>query len=435
MEATASPLPGVESKMMSVPFADTLHDVPWLKSPASQKLLTALSADGHPVRFVGGCVRDGLLGHLDPRGDLDLATPARPDQIIALLMQGGIRAIPTGLSHGTVTAVFGDQTFEITTLREDVDCDGRHAKVRYTDDFAADAARRDFTINAMSVDIEGRLFDYFGGRADLGAGRVRFVGEAAKRVREDYLRILRFFRFFAHYGRPPADDTALEACREAAPGLKGLSGERIRVEMLKLLGADNPVFTLRLMIETGILRETLIIDPDLGTLEGLLGQAPSADALLRLAAVLRGTALTEEGVSALAERWRLANHETTRLLKLTLEPKLNVAATARKSRRDLYRLGANDYLDMFLLSAAETGAKAENIANAKGLAASWTSPKLPVRGTDLIERGVEPGPAIGKLLQDLEAWWLDQDMRPDRDASLEELERRLADAPPDTSNP
>ena len=207
----------------------------WLRAPASRRVLAALGADGHAARFVGGCVRDGLLGLPDVGRELDVATPERPDQVIRLLERAGLPAIPTGLAHGTVTTLADDRRFEITTLRRDVACDGRHAEVEFTDDFALDAARRDFTINAMSCDAAGRLYDYFGGRADLAAGRVRFVGDAAARIAEDYLRILRFFRFFAYYGRPPADAEALAACGAAAPELRRLSGERIQAEMVRLL--------------------------------------------------------------------------------------------------------------------------------------------------------------------------------------------------------
>jgi len=408
---------------MSAPFAGSLETAPWLQSKASQKLLDALSAKGHPVRFVGGCVRDGLLGHLDPKGDLDLATPARPDHVIALLEKAGINVVPTGLSHGTVTAICHGQAFEITTLREDVACDGRHAEVRFTEDFAADAARRDFTINAMSIDRQGQLFDYFGGREDLDAGRLRFVGDATERVREDYLRILRFFRFFAGYGRPPADQQALEACRHGASGIKTLSGERIRVEMLKLLATKNPIKALDLMIETGVSAEILPATPNLKVLQRLLALAPGSDPLLRLAALLRSSGRESK---PLAERWRLSNAERERLSTLVLEPALRTSFTTKRARRDLYRLGREMYLDLFYLSAAETEAKAEDLHNAEATAASWTSPALPIRGQDLIDHQVRPGPDLGKLLKQLEDWWLDQDMQPDREACLRELKQRLS---------
>ena len=414
----------IETEPMNASFTDALEAAPWLKAKASQKLLAALTAEGHPVRFVGGCVRDGLLGHLDPMGDLDLATPARPDRAIALLGKAGIKVIPTGLAHGTVTAICSGQTFEITTLREDVACDGRHAEVRFTDDFAADAARRDFTINAMSVDRQGRLFDYFGGREDLAAGRVRFVGTADQRVREDYLRILRFFRFFARYGALPADHEALEACKTGAAGIRTLSGERIRVEMLKLLAAEDPVPALDLMIEAGVSGEVMPFPPKPEILHRLRALVPAADPLLRLAALLRSANSHRDAVEALAERWRLSNAEHTRLSTLTLEPALRVSFTPKRARRDLYRLGRDTYLDLFHLSAAETDVKAEDLDNVKATAAHWTSPTLPIRGQDLIDRGVEPGPDVGKLLKGLEGWWLDRDMQPDRDATLREFERR-----------
>ncbi len=411
---------------MQAPFATSLAAVPWLQTKGSRRILDALSADGHPVRFVGGCVRDGLLGCLDPDGDLDLATPARPDRIIALLKNAGIKVIPTGLKHGTVTAICGGTIFEITTLREDIACDGRHAEVRFTDDFALDAARRDFTINAMSVDRDGRLYDYFDGRDDLAQGRLRFVGEADQRVKEDYLRILRFFRFFAAYGRPPADPDALSACRRGIAGIESLSGERIRTEMLKLLGADDPIAALNLMIEAGVLGTVLPTSPapDLTILSRLLTVEPSADALRRLASLLRSSSASQETTSSVASRWRLSNKDRTRLSMLLLERKVSVSSTIKKGRQDLYRLGPDDYLDLIYLSAAENDAKAENLENAKGLALSWTSPTFPLRGQDLIDHGLKPGQAIGDLLGRIEKWWLDQDMQPDREACLAELKRR-----------
>ncbi|MGI9502461.1 MAG: CCA tRNA nucleotidyltransferase, partial [Geminicoccaceae bacterium] len=201
-----------------------LADAPWLKANENRRLMDVLTAGNVPARFVGGCVRDALLGQIDPNVDLDVTTPLLPDQVIERLEAAGIKVIPTGLAHGTVTAVVDKRAFEITTLRKDIACDGRHAEVAFTDHFEEDAARRDFTINALSVDRDGRLFDYFGGQVDLQAGRIRFVGQAKTRVREDYLRILRFFRFFAHYGQPPVDRNALDACREGADGLIHISG-------------------------------------------------------------------------------------------------------------------------------------------------------------------------------------------------------------------
>ena len=236
--------------------ARPLAGQPWLRAPASRKVLRALQAGGRPARFVGGCVRDGLLGRAGLRADLDLATPEPPEAVIRLLEAAGLKALPTGLAHGTVTTVVGSRRFEITTLRRDVVTDGRHALVAFTDDFEADAARRDFTINAMSCDADGRLYDYFGGRPISKPGRVRFVGAAAQRIAEDYLRILRFFRFFAHYGRPPADPEALAAAARAAPESPAL-GRAHPTEMLKLLEAPDPLPALRLMADSAVLSEVI----------------------------------------------------------------------------------------------------------------------------------------------------------------------------------
>jgi len=203
------------------PTADRLAPQPWMTAPETRAVVAALTADGTEVRFVGGCVRDALLGR--PVKDVDIATPDRPQRVMELLARAGIRAIPTGIEHGTVTAVVGRTPFEITTLRRDVETYGRRAKVAFTDDWTADAARRDFTINALSCTPDGRLYDPFGGLADLRAGRVRFVGDPEARIREDVLRLLRFFRFYAHYGAAPPDPAALAACRALAPLLPGLA--------------------------------------------------------------------------------------------------------------------------------------------------------------------------------------------------------------------
>ncbi len=328
----------------------------WLRAPASRRVLAALGADGHAARFVGGCVRDGLLGLPDVGRELDVATPERPDQVIRLLERAGLPAIPTGLAHGTVTTIADDRPFEITTLRRDVACDGRHAEVEFTDDFALDAARRDFTINAMSCDDAGRLYDYFGGRADLAAGRVRFVGEAAARIAEDYLRILRFFRFFAYYGRPPADAEALAACRAAAPELRRLSGERIQAEMMRLLEAEEPVPALRLMVETGVLGEVIPGPVALERLARLIELAPESDPLVRLAALLRPPPADSAAAAKVVDRWRMANRDAARLLAMTQEPLPDLNATPGERARDLHRLGAERYADLIRIAAADAGA-------------------------------------------------------------------------------
>jgi poly(A) polymerase len=403
----------------------------WLRAPASRRILAALGADGHPARFVGGCVRDGLLDLPDVGRELDLATPERPEQMIRLLERAGLPAIPTGLAHGTVTTVTDGRRFEITTLRRDLACNGRHAEVAFTDDFAIDAARRDFTINAMSCDGAGRLYDYFDGRADLAAGRIRFVGQAAARIAEDYLRILRFFRFFARYGRPPADAEALTATRAAAPELRRLSGERIQAEMLKLLDAADPLPALRLMAETGVLGQTIPGPVALERLAGVLAVAPDSDPVVRLAALLRPPPAGPAAAERVAERWRMANRDAARLLALTREPLPDVSASPSERARALHRLGAERYADLVRLAAADVaGAPPAALAEALAAAVAWEPKRLPVGGDDILALGVPAGPRVGAILAALKAWWVAHDFAPDRAACLAEARRLVAEHGP-----
>jgi poly(A) polymerase len=398
----------------------------WLRAPASRRVLAALGAEGRPARFVGGCVRDGLLGRPDV-DELDIATPERPQQVIRLLERAGLPALPTGLAHGTVTTIANGRHFEITTLRRDVACDGRHAEVEFTDDFALDAARRDFTINAMSCDGAGRLFDYFGGRADLAAGRVRFVGEGAARITEDYLRILRFFRFFTYYGRPPADREALAACAAAAPELRRLSGERIHAEMMKLLAAKEPLPALRLMAETGVLAQVIPGTVALERLARLLELAPESDPLVRLAALLRPPPAAPAAAGQVAERWRMANRDAARLLAMNEEPLPDLWASPSRRARDLHRLGAERYGDLVRIAAADGKRDpATALAEALAAAAAWRPKRLPVGGDDILALGVPAGPRVGAILAALEAWWVAHDFAPDRAASLAEARRLVA---------
>ncbi len=395
--------------------ARPLAGQPWLRAPASRKVLRALAAGGQPARFVGGCVRDGLLGRALPRADLDLATPERPEAVMRLLEAAGVKTIPTGLAHGTVTAVVGEQRFEITTLRRDVATDGRHAEVAFTDDFEADAARRDFTINAMSCDGAGRLYDYFGGLADLTAGRIRFVGPADNRIAEDYLRILRFFRFFAHYGRPPADPEALAACQAAAPELGRLSGERIQTEMLRLLEAEDPLPAIHLLAATGVLAQVIPGPVALERLARLLALSPDPDPLLRLGALLRPPPADPALVRTVAECWRFSNRNAARLEAMTAAALPALEASAADFRRALYGLGPDLYADLTRLAAAETGGDA---GPALAELAGWDSPRLPLGGDDLLAEGLPPGPQIGDILTKVERWWLERDFAPDRAACL-----------------
>ena len=405
---------------MNSPLAEV--DAPWLRAGEVRRVLAALEADGSPARFVGGCVRDALLGQ--DAGDLDLATPERPERIMGLLARAGIKAIPTGLSHGTVTALSGRRRLEITTLRRDVATDGRHAEVEFTRDFDADAARRDFTINAMSCDGAGRFHDPMGGRADLAAGRVRFVGDARLRIAQDYLRILRFFRFHARYGRGPADPAALAAVTKLAHGIDRLSGERVRQELWRILAGPEVAPTLLLMQSTGVLARAVSALASVDALERLLAHYPEADPLLRLAVLIRDA---PEGEAArLVERLRLANAERDRLLALIATPLPDLGGGPPGMRRAIYDLGPGLFGDLVRLGV---GCE-ERVRTALDLAASWQPPRFPLRGDDLLARGVASGPAVGRLLAAVERDWRDSDFALDREACLARLDRLLAQTGP-----
>ncbi len=397
-----------------------------MTAPDTRAVLAALTARGAAVRFVGGCVRDAVLGRAVK--DVDLATPDPPETVIRLLQAAGIRAVPTGIKHGTVTAVVGRAHFEVTTLRRDVETDGRHATVAFTDDWTADAARRDFTINALSCAPDGALFDPFGGLDDAREGRVRFVGEAVERIEEDVLRLLRFFRIYAHYGRPPPDADALAACREMAPALPKLSGERVRAELLKLLIAPDPSDVLALMQEAGALAHVLPEATEVDALPGLCAvERSDADALRRLALLLRRG---RGGAPAVAERLRMSNAERRRLAAM-VEPPVAVAAglDVAAQRRALYRLGTGLFGDLVYLAWAEAlaagASERDALARAHGAmletAREWENPKLPVRGADVVALGVERGPAVARLLSAVEGWWEAGDYRAGRKATLKKL--------------
>jgi poly(A) polymerase len=388
----------------------------WMTDPATAAVLAALGARGATIRFVGGCVRDALLGRTIK--DLDIATPDTPDRVIELLDEAAIKAVPTGLAHGTITAVVPPRHFEITTLRRDVETFGRHATVAFTDDWAADAARRDFTINAFFLDAAGQVFDPVGGLADLRAGRVRFVGDPATRIREDVLRLLRFYRFHAHYGRGPADAAARAACKALADLLPGLSGERIAGEVLKLLLAPDPMPAIDMMAEDGVLAVLFPAGVERARLAGLVAIEGAPDAVRRLAALLPSRA---EIVEEVATRLRLSNAERDRLLLLAAPScVVDLDADERAQRRALRRLGLVPYADLVLLRAAETGraADAQSLIDA---APRRLPPPLPVRGRDVTQLGVPPGPRVGGLLGQVEAWWEAQDFQPDRAACLARL--------------
>jgi poly(A) polymerase len=405
----------------SAPTARRLPPRSWLRDEATEQVLDALSARRALCRFVGGCVRDGLLGR--PVQDVDIATPEPPETVLALLERAGIRAVPTGLEHGTVTAVTPARHYEITTLRRDVQTFGRHAEVAFTEDWAADAARRDFTINALYADRDGTVHDFVGGLPDLDAGRVRFIGDPMARIHEDYLRILRFFRFSAWYGRGPLDPAGLSAVTAEREGLRRLSGERVRVELLRLLAAPDPAPVLAAMRASGVLDVILPEADGLDPLAALIAREQArglADPLRRLAALLRPD-LEREALRALAARLRLSNAERERLCAMMGLPREALGDGGDAAiRRAIYRFGADLVRDLALLRGAP------DLALALHLVAEWHPPPFPIGGADIMAAGVPQGPAVGEVLRALEEWWLAQDFAPDRDALLERLNRAAA---------
>lgn len=399
----------------------------WMRAPATRKVMAALTTGGQPARFVGGCVRDSLLGR--PIADIDIATTMVPPAVMEAVTAAGLKAVPTGIDHGTVTVIADGQPFEVTTLRRDVATDGRHAVVAFTEDWKQDASRRDFTINALSADQNGQLFDYFGGVADACAGRIRFVGDPVRRIEEDVLRLLRFFRFYAQFGRPPADPAALEACAVMAGRIGSLSGERVRVEVLKLLATANPMESWGLMIETGVAAHTIGEPGDIGLLAGLVSveSGSGAEPVRRLAALLTGGLAA---ATALADRLRMSRAERDRLAA-SADRGSSVAADTEPAalRRMIYRLGGATVLDRILLAWAREPGE-ERFRSMARLAEEWSPPKFPLKGRDAMAQGIAAGPAMGDLLAAIEADWIAGDFQADRKSLLAELKRRIAGGSP-----
>jgi poly(A) polymerase len=366
----------------------------WRRQRGMTRLLKALGADEGLVRYVGGAVRDDLLGL--PVSDVDLATRLEPDEVVERLEAARIKAVPTGIDHGTITAVSDGHPFEITSLRRDVSTDGRRATVAYTDDWKEDAARRDFTINALSADpVSGEIHDYFGGLVDLETRHIRFIGDPLKRIAEDHLRILRFFRFHARFGADEPDAAALEACALRARDLMALSRERIADELLKLLAVADPSRTVAIMLDRGILKPVLpeIVPGRLASLRALVAAENEAaiapDPLRRLSALLPADPAVAEDI---AVRLKLSNKARKRLA-------CAAGSELGSSPQTLaYWFGSQCAMDRLLL-AGETEA-ASSIAH-------WPIPRLPVSGGDLIARGLAPGPIVARTLKAIERSWVE----------------------------
>jgi poly(A) polymerase len=386
---------------------------PWMVEPATRAVLEALSAGGVEARFVGGSVRDALLGR--PIGDIDIATPAPPERIIELLEKSGIKVVATGLAHGTVTAVIPPRHFEITTLRRDVETYGRRARVAFDADWVADAARRDFTINAIFLAPDGTIDDPVGGFADLQSRRVRFVGDPATRITEDVLRLLRYYRFEARFGIGDGDPEARAACRAAAHLLPTLSGERVSQELVKLIETQDPIAALRMMHEDRVLGVALPEARHIERLRQMIAIEPEPDPLRRLAALVE---IDGEGALALAARLRFPNAWRDRLHGLAPPWPLDPQEDARSQRRALYRLGIERYRDIALLVAAEGAMQQSRLAELLDLAGGWTPPVLPPAGRDVTALGIPPGERVGRLLAAVRDWWEAGDFTADRAACL-----------------
>ena len=387
--------------------ARRLTDAPWLKSGPASRVLELLNADGEEARVVGGAVRNALLDR--PIGDVDIATTALPEEVIRRARAAGIKSVPTGLDHGTVTLVVEAKPFEVTTLREDTETFGRKAKVAFGRDWARDAERRDFTINGLSVDATGCVHDYVGGVEDIAARRVRFIGEADKRIAEDYLRILRFFRIHAAYGTGLPDRAGYLACIGGRAGLANLSAERIRVEILKLMVADGAAASVNAMVEGGLLLPIFggvaYTGPfaALISIEHTLGLTP--DPIRRLAAL--AVAVTEDA-RRVASRLRLTNAETKTLDSMGHRWWRLAGMDEARARRRLYRLGEERYRDRLILAWARSGGRGDDSSwrELAGLPQRWTAPKFPLKAADFLARGVAQGPELGRALALAEDAWL-----------------------------
>lgn len=403
----------------------SIAHAPWIKAAPTRALMTALEAAAPGgARFVGGCVRNTLLAR--PVDDIDVATTLTPEAVVAAAEAAGLAAHPTGIEHGTITVVAQGRPFEVTTLRRDVSTDGRRATVAFTTDWAQDAQRRDFKMNALYADPDGALYDPTGaGIADAKAGRVVFIGDAHTRIREDYLRILRFFRFTAWYGQAPMDPVGLAACAALKTGLATLSAERVWKETKKLLAAEDPRGALRAMAQAGILELVIPESDGLARIDRMVETETSQflpyDAMQRLAALLPGD---PEIARSFARRLKLSNEERARLVAvLDPEPRIVSYLSLRAVRRALYQIGQEAFLDRVRRAwAAAPAGKADAQWRALlALAEGWDRPVFPLTGEQVMAAGVPPGPLVGAVMREVEAWWIDADFTADELSIAERL--------------
>jgi poly(A) polymerase len=417
----------------------SIADEDWFRNPALQRILSVLNADGGEGRIVGGAVRNALMGI--PVGDIDIATTLRPEAVIERAKAAGIKTVPTGIEHGTVTLVTDGQAFEVTTLRRDIETDGRHAQVAFGTDWQEDAERRDLTINALYAKAGGEVVDLVGGLSDIETRTIRFIGDAATRIAEDYLRILRFFRFFAHYGSGRPDADGLRACARAKDKLSTLSAERVWAETKKLLSASDPSRALLWMRQAGVLTEILPETEKWGidSIHGLVAAERalnwSPDPMLRLAAIVPPDPAR---VEAMAKRLRMSKAEAARLAAWAAVPNLPDEVTDVGFDRLLYRQSEEGMVMRLklALAAARSAAEGDPAAMRKsarlsvllGRAEAYERPVFPLSGADILAAGVPAGKKVGEILVSLENFWVERNFLPDRAALTTRLDELLKGA-------
>jgi poly(A) polymerase len=387
-----------------------LGDAAWLKDGEVARLLAVLNRDGEEARVVGGAVRNWLLRL--PVGEIDVATTAVPEEVVRRVDAAGWKAVPTGIEHGTIIVVINTRPFEVTTLRQDIETFGRRARVMFGRDWRADAERRDFTINALSAAADGTVFDYVGGLDDIAARRVRFIGDPRQRIAEDYLRILRFFRFHAYFAEGAPDAAGLLACIRERAGLDTLSRERVRMELLKLFVAPRAAATVAVVAETGLLGPVLGGVPYVADFAKMVDLEAALDAdadpVRRLGAL---GVMVSEDAERLAQRLRLTNAEAERLMALEPWWQISPSAGEQATRALLYHLRPQSFTDRMLLAWARAGAEATNGTwrAFASLPKRWTAPVFPLKAADFIRRGVTAGPALGAAMRAAKEAWIAAD--------------------------
>lgn len=381
-----------------------------LLNPETKRIIDAIGPDN--IRFVGGCVRDLIAGR--KLKDIDFATTLTPNQIIDSFEKAGVRYLTTGIQHGSITAIYNNNSYDITSLRRDVKTDGRHAKIQYVDDWETDAERRDFTLNALYLDANGKLYDYFGGIDHLRGGKVVFIGDPERRIKEDYLRILRYFRFLGIFGKGDPDDMVARTCARHANNLSKLSGERIQSEMRKIITLPNADHVLQNMQNYGILHFIFLCDVDLSVLGNLMRIEPKPEFIRRLAAI------KNYNIPELAERWKLSGADHKQLKMAKQETDFSNPKIA------LRRLGPERFIDSVLLTAAE-GKLNYNVDEMIEFAENWQIPKFPIVGKDVLALGLTEGKAIGQILVRLEHYWEANNFHYSREDLLKRLKHEVED--------